>query len=208
MKKLLGARVLLNRHTGEMEPAQIFFGSDDTNRRHYEELWKPDLVRRNADFPDWGASAEGNAQDSHWAWDEIMKSTLAYENFVIECAGLTQGIMNVNIATRFATLPPHKGRELAYIDRIATAPWNRHKLHPKPKYMGVGRTLFATCVSLSIDLEFGGRVGLHSLEQSETWYRDELGLTDCGFDETEEMRYFEMTEEQAIEFLKGAEVLS
>jgi hypothetical protein len=73
--------------------------------------------------------------------------------------------------------------------------------------MGVGRALFATCVSLSIDLEFGGRVGLHSLEQSETWYRDELGLTDCGFDETDEMRYFEMTEEQAIEFLKGAEVL-
>ncbi len=205
MKKLLGAAVLLNRHTGQMEPAQIFSGSDDTNRRHYDELWKPELLRRNADFASWDKSAAGNAQDSHWEWDEIMTSTLSYESFVIECAGVTQGIVNVNVATRFAKLPPHQGRELAYIDRIATAPWNRYKFEVTPKYKGVGRVLFATCVSLSYSLEFCGRVGLHSLEQAETWYR-EIGLTDCGFDETEGMRYFEMTEEQAIEFLKGAEV--
>ncbi|MCK1604980.1 UvrD-helicase domain-containing protein [Bradyrhizobium sp. 166] len=102
-------------------------------------------------------------------------------------------------------IPPHNGRELAYIDRVATAPWNRHKFTETPKYKGVGRALFATSVSLSFELEFRGRIGLHALEQSETWYQ-ELGLTDCGFDEAEGMRYFEMTEEQAIEFLKGAEV--
>jgi hypothetical protein len=205
MKKLLGAAVLLNRHTGEIEPAQIFSGCDETNRRHYEEMWKPELVRRRADFTNWDETAAGNAQDSHWEWDEIMTSSLSYESFVIECGGVTQGLMNINVATKFAKLPPHNGRELAYIDRIATAPWNRHKFTETPKYKGVGRALFATSISLSFDLEFCGRIGLHALEQSETWYQ-ELGLTDCGFDEAEGMRYFEMTEEQAIEFLKGAEV--
>ncbi|MCK1704510.1 hypothetical protein IVA93_34570 [Bradyrhizobium sp. 155] len=205
MKRLLGAAVLLNRHTGEIEPAQIFSGCDEANRRHYEEVWKPELLRRSADFTNWDESATGNAQDSHWGWDEIMTSSLSYESFVIECGGVMQGLMNVNVATKFARLPPHNGRELAYIDRVATAPWNRHKFTETPKYKGVGRALFATSVSLSFELEFRGRIGLHALEQSETWYQ-ELGLTDCGFDEAEGMRYFEMTEEQAIEFLKGAEV--
>lgn len=205
MKKLLGVRVLLNRDTGEMEPAEIFSGYDDTNRQQYEGLWKPQLVRRNAEFTTWEDSAAGNAQDSHWEWDEFMTTSLSYESFVVECGGVMQGLMNVNIATKFATLPPHQGRELAYVDRIATAPWNRPKFTTTPKYKGVGRMLFATSVSLSVSLEFCGRTGLHALEQSETWYQ-ELGLTDCGFDEAEGMRYFEMTEEQAIEFLKGAEV--
>jgi hypothetical protein len=50
-------------------------------------------------------------------------------------------------------------------------------------------------------LGFKGRIGLHSLPQSEPWYQ-KIGFTDVGPDPTKKMRYFEMTEVQAAGFIK------
>ena len=48
---------------------------------------------------------------------------------------------------------------------------------------------------------YNGRIGLHSLPQSEEFYL-RIQMTDFGADEdhNEQLRYFEMTEEQARQF--------
>jgi hypothetical protein len=201
MKERLGNIDLLNRLTGEFEPASIVQGLDEANFRDFETLWKPALDKRAAEFASWEEAADGNVQDAHWDWVGKAKSEAKFEAFGIECAGMTQGLMLVDLATRFARILSQKGLDLCYVELIATAPWNRPKFGEKPKYKGVGRALLATAISKSVELEFKGRLGLHSLPESESWYGP-LGFTNCGFDDDKGLLYFELTEEAAVMFMR------
>src|SRR4029077_17093712 len=120
------------------------------------------------------------------------------DTFAVECAGETQGLMLVDVG--FARLPVQHGLELVYVELLATAPWNRLKLHPGARYKGVGRVLIGTAISLSVELGFNGRIGLHSLPQSEPYYRS-VGFTDLGYDLPKKINYFEMTEADAAAFV-------
>jgi hypothetical protein len=201
MKQRLGAAVLFNRLTGAFEPASIFQGLDEANFRDLETLWKPALEKRAADFTTWADAADGNVQDAHWDWVGKAKSEATYESFAVECNGVTQALMLVDLSTRFARISSQKGLDLSYVELIASAPWNRPNFNERPKYKGAGRILIATAISMSVDFEFKGRIGLHSLPESETWY-GLLGFTSCGFDEEKKMHYFEMTDGQAASFLR------
>lgn len=194
--------MLFNRWTEKFEEASIFQGLDDTNFHHFDKAWKPELDRRAAEFKSWADAAEANVQDAHWDWVGKAKSEAIYESFAIECDGMTQGLMLIDLATRFARIESQKGLDLTYVELVAAAPWNRAKFSDKPKYKGAGLALIATAISLSVSMEFKGRIGLHSLPESETWYSP-IGFTDLGFDAEKQMRYFEMTQAQAEEFLKS-----
>lgn len=188
MKEHVDRVELLNRASGRFEPADVFQELDDKNFDDFEQLWKPLF--------------SSPAPDSHWDWvgkarDAV--SSMAFETFALECDGATQGLMLVNLAS-FARLDSQRGRDLVYIELLATAPWNRPTYPDGAKYRGVGRVLLGTAIRLSIDQGFNGRIGLHSLATSESWYRDVLRLTDCGYDTGKKMRYFEMTDEQATAF--------
>lgn len=203
MKTLIDAAELLNRLTGAFESAQVFQGCDQKNLDDFERLWKPELISRRSEFTTWQESAEANAQDSHWDWIRKARAandSLQYEFFTVECGDTTQGLMLVDV-TKFANLPTQEGRELVYVDFLATAPWNRPGFSQAPKYKGIGRLLIATAVSLSLTLEFKGRIGLHSLPQSENWYETVCGFTASGYDQEKKLKYFEMTEIQAACFL-------
>lgn len=203
MKELLGRVVLQNRTTSAFETAELFQTLDQKNLDDFETLWLPALKARAARFVSAEEAASANAQDAHWDWVKYAKEAerlLQYETFCVECAGQTQGLMLVNLA-KFARVGPAAGRELAYVELLATAPWNRPKFVPTPKYKGVGLILVATAISLSADQGFKGRIGLHSLPQSVEWYVETGAFTDCGFDPDKKMRYFEMTESQAAAFL-------
>ena len=72
-----------------------------------------------------------------------------------------------------------------------------------PRHGLVGRVLIATAVQLSQEEGFKGGVGLHALPQAETFYARQCGMTDLGKDMRKEgLRYFEMTPEQAADFLR------
>lgn len=188
MKEHVGQVVLLNRASGEFEPADVYQELDDKNFDDFEQLWKPRFASL--------------APDSHWDWVAKAKhavSSMALETFALECAGDTQGLMLVNLAS-FAKLSSQLGRDILYVELLATAPWNRPTQSQAGIYKGVGRVLIATAIRFSIDQGFGGRIGLHSLPTSQSWYRDTILLTDCGYDEAKDMQYFEMTNQQAKAF--------
>lgn len=203
MKELVGNVVLLNRATAEFEDAQVYRELDQKNVGDFELLWKPEFAQKVSTFSKAADYKSADAQDSHWNWVGIVAraaKSMGQETFAVECNGATQGLMLVDL-TQFARLDEQKGRELVYVDRLATAPWNRPKFTAKPRYKGVGRVLVATAISVSIEAGFEGRLGLHSLPQSESWYREQARFADLGLDAPKEMRYFEATKAQAVAFL-------
>mgnify|MGYP001574334861 FL=1 len=63
--------------------------------------------------------------------------------------------------------------------------------------------LLLAAVQLSLDEEFQGRIGLHSLPQADDFYSTKCGMTSLGRDgRYQNLTYFEMTREQAAEFLR------
>ena len=203
MKQLIGTYDLMNRITGEFEEAQIFSPIGPDNVADFETAWLPAFEERLTTMKSQGEVAEANLQDFHWDWagkTRERSGRLDWESFAIECGGLTQGLMFVSL-TAFAREPSQEGKHLVYIEMLATAPWNRHGFTDQPQYKGVGPFLLVAAISHSFAEEFQGRIGLHSLPQSESWYRDICGMTDLGIDKEINyppgLRYFEMTEAQA-----------
>ena len=205
MKTLLGRYDLMNRLTGQYELASLFEGIDESNLLSFERDWKVAFAER---LPVEASTAErlaANAQDAHWDWRrlaEIRGNPLLYQMYAVECADRMQGIMLVKKGGRFSRHPDHPRADLIYIDRIATAPWNRPRFMREPVYRGVGHLLFSTAVNLSIEEELGGRIGLHSLPGAEAFYRTVMQMTDFGPDEDYYgMSYFELSSAQAKDFL-------
>ena len=57
-------------------------------------------------------------------------------------------------------------------------------------------------MALSQELEFHGRIGLHSLPQANDFYDNTCGMTDLGADSDQQgLHYFEMTPEQTRAFI-------
>lgn len=73
----------------------------------------------------------------------------------------------------------------------------------EPRYGLIGSIFVATAVQLSLSEGFKGRIGLHSLPQAEKFYGERCRMTDLGRDaKKENLRYYEMTAEQASDFLR------
>jgi Arm DNA-binding domain len=84
---------------------------------------------------------------------------------------------------------------------VSPKTWNRAEF-AKPRYRGVGTALLTAAIDLSLEEGFHGRIGLHSLTQAESFYRNACGMSDLGIDSNyDNLRYFEMTSEQAAAFL-------
>lgn len=211
MKELIDRVFLLNRASGKFDDADLCHGLDSTNLAHIEGRWRPlfELRRREA-----AASrqtlAEVNAEDAHWEWGKkalvALSDPLLFDFFVLECGGSTQAIMMTRKGGPdcFSRHQEHQRAPLIYVEFLATAPWNRQKLVAEPTYKGAGRVLIATAVSLSMEEEFQGRVGLHSLPGAEVFYRDVIGMTDLGADSEgvhKGLRYFELSSSDAATFL-------
>lgn len=184
---------LRNVASGGLVPADLH---DSILPRHlddHEQHWKP-LIALQA------------TQHGHWDWRKKMShysAQLSYQSFAIECLGQTQGLMIVNTMKR-CRIPSQANQHLVYIEYLEAAPWNRGET---PIHKGIGTVLVAAAIQLSIDEGNQGRIGLHSLPQADSFYRDRCGMTDLGpdvsYDPKFPLRYFEMTGAQAVRYLKG-----
>lgn len=141
----------------------------------------------------------------HWRWErKVLASAhlLSYPTMGIEYEGQVQGLMMLLTDGGFGRLPEQAGQPLVYVHFLATAPWNLGAVVARPRFRGVGTVLLRAAVETSIDLGFKGRLGLHSLPQSETWY-DRLGMICLGTDSSKQnLKYYEMTATQAAAFIR------
>ena len=133
-------------------------------------------------------------QESDIDWDWAYKLRLAvsdrrYEAYAIELDELVQGVMLLETQWHRSWLPERF--PLVYVEYLASAPWNRYSVGDRPYLVGVGRTLLLLARQRSIELGYGGRIALHSLSQTEAFYRRN-NMIDYGADpEKEGLVYFE-----------------
>lgn len=152
------------------------------NNQHledYETIWKG--ILRATEQP-----------DRYWSWDYKLRQgnqEARYEVYAIEVDSLTQGLMFLETQWHRSQLP-HRS-PLVYIEALAAAPWNRKYLEDPPYLHGVGRTLLLFSRQRSLELGYGGRVGLHALPGSEGfYYRNQM--PEYGPDpDKEDLIYFE-----------------
>ena len=130
--------------------------------------------------------------DGYWSWNYKLRQgnqDARYEAYAIEFEDLTQGLMFLETQWHRSQLPQRY--PLVYIEALATAPWNRRQLADLPYLRGVGRTLLLFARQRSLELGYGGRVGLHALPDSEGFYRrNQMPEYDTDPDK-EDLIYFE-----------------
>ena len=133
-------------------------------------------------------------EDQYWDWEQKQRIYLSdragiYEGYAIECEGLTQGMMLLQV--RGYRSQVESNRRLIYVHSLATAPWNRLSKPDPHGFRAVGSALLRFARFRSEELGYGGLVGLHSLPAAQMFYR-KMGMIDGGADaEKENLTYFE-----------------
>lgn len=147
----------------------------------------------------WEPLLQGSQQsDEYWNWQSKSRRAAILpggELYAIECQGMTQGLMTIDILKKRCQIQSQIGKRLVYIEALATAPWNRPAIWGSPVYKGVGGSLVDFAIARSYEVGYKGRVGLHSLEEALGFYRKlRVGLLECGTDpeEPEHLIYFEI----------------
>lgn len=201
MKLLINTVSVKNRVRNDYEELELFQGADAATLRSIDRDWQPIFD---------GIPDGQKPEDRHWEWRakalDAQHDPFIYDVFSIEATGMTQGLL---IAAKggpstSSKHPDHPRKPIVYVKLLATAPWNRPGVVSVPLYKGIGRVLIGTAVSLSINEGFVGRIGLHSLSGSETFYSEVIQMSDLGVDvDCENLRYFELSESQVTQFLAG-----
>lgn len=151
-------------------------------------------------------------QSLHWNWSKKAPQLLLLESsgFSVVCDNQWQGVMLTKTASNVTRLGSDKGKPLVYIDFLEVAPWNWviPEVGRVGRYRMIGSTLFWRAVQQSEEEGFHGRVGLHALPQSESFYEKGLGMTSMGRDASkQDLLYFELSREDAQRHLrKGGNV--
>ncbi len=133
-----------------------------------------------------------NQGDKYWDWLFKLKYIANQENlegYAVECENQTQGLMLIETQMHGSRLS--FGKRLVYVDGIATAPTNRIEIQNPPQFKGVGKALLNFARIRSVELDYEGRVGLHSLPRAEGFY-EKQNMYNCGQEEDyDNLVYFE-----------------
>jgi len=195
---------LVDGSTGEAVPADLRDAIENAQLLDWQTLWQPALAAIIRELAAAGEPTSNWPQSWRWNWRNKMDAVeglLAYQGFSVVAQGVTQGLARVDL-TPEAREPSQAKKPLVYIDYLEVAPWNRAHLGKPPRLRGTGSALLTAAITLSEELGFKGRIGLHSLPQSDEFYR-KLGMVDLGPDaKSYDLRYFEMTAAGAKAFLE------
>jgi len=171
--------------------------------------WRPALKSYLQRLVDNGIPQQDWPQSWHWDWREKMdrvRGMLNHTGYSVVCRDVTQGLMRLDLAQYRGRLDVQNGQHIVYVDYLEAAPWNwREPYADPPIYRLVGQVLIHAAVTRSIDEGFKGRVGLHSLPQTTSFY-ERCGFTNLGTRPDEydgRLPYFEISSEAAEAYLKG-----
>jgi hypothetical protein len=194
---------LLDTATGEPVEAELAHGIEDCHIDDWHRQWQPAIGEMKRLLQEQGISKDEWPQSSHWHWEQKMANVQGkprYRGFCVTLNGVNQGMMRIDL-DKIARLDCHKGMPLVTIEYLETAPWNQRWPGSSRRYKLVGVALLHAAIATSLKEEFKGRIGLASLPQSVSFYREQ-GMTEVGPDiEDSRLTYFEMTAEQAQAFM-------
>lgn len=91
------------------------------------------------------------------------------------------------------------GEGAVYVDRLATAPWNRAPVTSSPSHSGVGSALLRHAIHHSHKLGLRGRVSLTTLPGATSFYA-KLGFVDTGMT-VEKLPLLELPADEARKIL-------
>lgn len=184
--------------------ARLIERVDVTFAKHADDAWQPFIAMAKAEAAA-GRLPPIQVEHSHWLWREKVEASahlLSYPTLGIECEGEVQGLMIVLTDGAFSRIAGKEALPLVYVYYLSTAPWNFPAFTLRPRFGGVGTVLLQAAVQISMDLGFKGRIGLHSLPQSERFY-EQCGMISLGIDrDKQHMKYYEMTEDRAQTFFR------
>jgi GNAT superfamily N-acetyltransferase len=195
---------LLDVGSGDSVESELRDAIEDAQLVDWQTKWQPALIAVLQELARRGVPPGQWPQSWHWDWRQKtarVQGLLAFRGFSVVAQGETQGLAQIDL-TKAAREASQAGKPLVYLNFLEVAPWNRPELGQQPRLRGVGTALLSAAVALSVEEGFKGRTGLHSLPQADDFYRRN-GMTDLGPDPTyQNLRYFEMTAEQARAFLE------
>jgi hypothetical protein len=198
--------LIFHRSSKDYVPAVLIDGVSKEEIETAEKLWRPEIQKAVKHMESKNIPEDQRPQHGHWDWKkkhDAVNNLLAYQILGVECESTMQGLILIQTAGVFSRIPTQKGNGLVYVMFVEVAPWNSSLIMPEPRYNQVGTVLLASAIDISIDLGFKGRIGLHALPQAEKWYAERCNMTDLGPDQDpqhQNLRYFEMTPEQATVF--------
>jgi hypothetical protein len=141
-------------------------------------------------------------QDHHWKWRTKCSIAPGTNRRVFSL--LNAGEVEAAMVLRFGenSRDPAASLPIVYVDFVAVAPWNRKAFQHPQRFRHLGTVMLGAAVELSRTLGLDGRCGLHSLPQSEGFYR-QIGMRDFGLDAAySSLRYFEFDASAARSFRK------
>jgi hypothetical protein len=199
--------LLKHRPSGNIIPAELI---DPISREQAEAAnvnWRTTMDEAVRILKARHVSSGQMPQHAHWDWlkkFDAVQGLVSYHMLGIEAKLAMQGMLLLCLDGHFGRLEAHRGKPLVYVHFLSTAPWNSPLVVAEPEFGLVGRILVAAAIQISQAEEFAGRVALHALPQSESWYRHNCGMTDLGPDPADHnsLHYFEMTAQQAAAFLE------
>jgi hypothetical protein len=209
---------LLRADRNAVALAEIYLGLDERHLRDHEFSWRPPMLQAVRSAKAACSDAKGNVdaakfvvelarlrvEDFHWDWRRLNAIFAARSGccaVAIECDGHAQGLMIIDTENHASRLLP-KGQTIAYVEFLTSAPWNRGTFIPTVQFGLTGYALIATAISISRRNSLDGRVGLHSVSGSVSFYAQKCGMTSFGPDATKKgLVYLEMSTQQADAFL-------
>lgn len=196
---------LILRDGGEFIPAILHRGLRPEDLSLIEREWGParnqvfqDLLSIQVPRSEWPESL-------HWNWETKAPQLrlLDSKGIGVQCEGKWQGAALTSTEPHVARL--EEGRKpLVYVDYIEIAPrnWKVRALGQQGRFRGVGSLILKEIVAQSFEQGFQGRVGLHSLPQSELFYRQVCGMTALSRERHhQDLLYLELSRDGARAFL-------
>ena len=192
-------------------------GLDTSHLDFMETQWAP-AIRRQYDLailqffqlpatdqtPEKWLEIQGKleVQDQHWEWRTKCSIAPGTNRRVLSLLNAGEVEAAMLLLSGKTSRDPSAPLPILYVDYVAVAPWNRKAFQNPQRFRHLGTVMIGAAVELSRGLGLDGRCGLHSLPQSEGFYR-RIGMRDYGLDTAySSLRYFEFDAPAARNFRK------
>lgn len=185
--------------------AELVTGLRPAALQQIDQQWLPMRQRIHRSLKQRGVPRSRWPQNGGWDWTAKSRvlQLLAIRGLGLRIGDRWQGAALINVAQYHSRSPDSRGKPLVYLEFIEVAPhnWPSRISGTTPTYSGCGSQMLRQVVFESFDEDYAGRVGLHSLEQSRSFYE----YHGMAFIETDakkgNLAYYEFTRQAAAHFL-------